>query len=176
MHQILKFDLSPKDVKIKTILNKEFLELEMYAISDIYPNRNTSTFTEQSLIDSKHTCYNKPILGCFNVVADDFEEHNGDLKYDRDFQEEYWDYTSDKTEKILGVIRESDNVEVVNYENQNWLKIIQSYDEDFKISDYSPSELEELINNYKTGNQKFKDNYFSYYNDVKSSSRKKQDW
>ncbi len=61
-------------------------------------------------------------------------------------------------------------------ENQNWLKIIQSYDEDFKISDYSPSELEELINNYKTGNQKFKDNYFSYYNDVKSSSRKKQDW
>lgn len=60
--------------------------------------------------------------------------------------------------------------------NSKWIKIIQSYDEDFKISDYTPDELEELINAYKSADQKFKDNYFSFYNDVKSSSLKKQDW
>ena len=61
-------------------------------------------------------------------------------------------------------------------ESQQWLKIIQSYDEDFKLSDYTPSELEELINAYKSSNQNFKDKYFAFYNDVKSSSLKKQDW
>lgn len=59
---------------------------------------------------------------------------------------------------------------------QEWIKIIQSYDEDFKFSDYTPGELEELINGYKSSNQQFKDKYFSFYNDVKSSSLKKQDW
>ena len=61
-------------------------------------------------------------------------------------------------------------------ETQKWIKLIQSYDEDFKLSDYTPQELEELISAYQNPNQKFKDNYFSYYNDVKSSSLKKQDW
>ena len=32
---VLKFDLSPKDIRIRNILNKEFLELDIYAISDI---------------------------------------------------------------------------------------------------------------------------------------------
>ena len=63
-----------------------------------------------------------------------------------------------------------------NNETQKWLKIIQSYDEDFKLSDYSPSELEDLICAYKTSTDNFKDKYFAFYNDVKSSSRKKQDW
>ena len=61
-------------------------------------------------------------------------------------------------------------------ETQKWIKIIQSYDEDFKLSDYTPAELEELILTYQNPNQAFKDKYFSYYNDVKSSSLKKQDW
>ena len=60
--------------------------------------------------------------------------------------------------------------------NNKWIKIIQEYDEDFKISDYTPEELEELINAYKSASQNFKDKYFSFYNDVKSSSLKKQDW
>lgn len=63
-----------------------------------------------------------------------------------------------------------------NIENQKWLKIIQEYDEDFKLCDYTPDELEELINTYKNSNEKFKDKYFSFYNDIKSSSLKKQDW
>lgn len=59
---------------------------------------------------------------------------------------------------------------------KDWLKIIQMYDEDFKLSDYSPEELEELIGVYESANQNFKNKYFAFYNDVKSSSLKKQDW
>ena len=60
--------------------------------------------------------------------------------------------------------------------NNQWLKIIQSYDEDFKISDYTPEEIEEIIQEYENQDQNFKDKYFAFYNDVKSSSLKKQDW
>lgn len=59
---------------------------------------------------------------------------------------------------------------------QKWIKIIQSYDEDFKMSDYTPDELEELIHAYESSNEQFKNKYFAFYNDVKSSSLKKQDW
>ena len=58
----------------------------------------------------------------------------------------------------------------------DWIKIIQSYDEDFKMSDYTPQELEELLNAYQNSSEQFKNKYFAFYNDVKSSSLKKQDW
>ena len=80
---ILKFDLSPKDIRIRNILNKEFLELEIYAISDIYPNRNNCHFTLESMEKSKKSLYNKPILGFFNTTINDFEEHNGRDAYDQ---------------------------------------------------------------------------------------------
>lgn len=53
-------------------------------------------------------------------------------------------------------------------------QIIQ--DEDFKLSDYTVDELEIIFNTKKNAKQKFKDNYFAYYDDIKSSSLKKQDW
>ena len=56
---VLKFELDQKDVRIKKILDKEFLELDIYAISDIYPNRNDTAFTLESMETSKDTCYNK---------------------------------------------------------------------------------------------------------------------
>ena len=102
---ILKFDLDQKDVRIKKILNKEFLELDIYAISDLYPNRNDTCFTVESMEKSLHSCYNKPILGSFDVVTDDFREHNGQDRYDKEFQTEYWDCNGANDEKILGVIR-----------------------------------------------------------------------
>ena len=120
---VLKFELNQKDVRIKKILNKEFLELDIYAISDIYPNRNDTAFTLESLEASKNTCFNKPILGSFDVVMNDFREHNGEEKYDKEFQTEYWDCSGPNDEKILGVIRESDSVEVVQDGQNNWLKI-----------------------------------------------------
>lgn len=112
-NQILKFELSAKDIQIKKILNKQFLEMDIYAISDIYPNRNRSHFTLESMEASKKTCYNKPILGCFNLLSNDFEEHNGQDKYDKELDNTYWDTSGPHDEKILGVIRESDKVEIV---------------------------------------------------------------
>ena len=56
------------------------------------------------------------------------------------------------------------------------LALIQEFDEEFKFSDYTPEELEEYLNTLKSTNQKFKDKYFEFYDDIKSSSRKKQDW
>lgn len=120
---VLKFELDQKDVRIKKVLGKEFLELDIYAISDIYPNRNDSNFTLESMELSKDTCYNKPILGSFDVVLNDFREHNGQEKYDKEFEMEYWDCNGPNDEKILGVIRESDKVEIVNDGKNNWLKI-----------------------------------------------------
>ena len=84
--KILKFELSQEDVQIKKILNKEFLELEIYAISDIYPNRNNCHFTLESMEKSKKSLYNKPILGFFNTTINDLEEHNGRDAYDQELE------------------------------------------------------------------------------------------
>ena len=45
----MKFELNSKQLKYRDILNKEFLELEVWAISDINPNRNNSHFTKESM-------------------------------------------------------------------------------------------------------------------------------
>lgn len=55
-------------------------------------------------------------------------------------------------------------------------KLMQNCDEDFKLSDYTVEEMENMLNVKKNSKQNFKDNYFAYYDDVKSSSLKKQDW
>ena len=60
--------------------------------------------------------------------------------------------------------------------DNNFIKHMQKYDEDFKLSDYSVEELENMFNTKKNINKSFKENYFSFYDDVKSSSLKKQDW
>lgn len=59
----------------------------------------------------------------------------------------------------------------------SFAKLVQGYDEDFKLCDFTPEELEVVLNRQnKTKNEKFKNDYFAFYNDVKSSSLKKQDW
>lgn len=61
-------------------------------------------------------------------------------------------------------------------DTKSFMKYIQNFDEDFKLSDFTPEELDEILTAYTTATKKFKDNYFSFYDDVKSSSLKKQDW
>lgn len=99
------------------------MELDIYAISDIYPNRNKTAFTKEGMELSKKTCYNKPILGRFDTILNDFDQHNGEDKYDKEFEMTYWDTSGPNAEKALGLIRESDDVEIVQYNGQNWLKI-----------------------------------------------------
>lgn len=45
-NKILKFELSPRNLKVKKLLNQDFLIVEMKAISSANPNRNGSYFTK----------------------------------------------------------------------------------------------------------------------------------
>ncbi len=60
--------------------------------------------------------------------------------------------------------------------NLDLMKYLENFDEDFSLSDFTPNELYEFINKNKRVDKKFKEEYFSKYNDVKSSSLKRQDW
>ena len=48
-NKVVNFELDPKSVNFKEILNQDFLELEIKAISTANPNRNGSHFTLESL-------------------------------------------------------------------------------------------------------------------------------
>lgn len=114
----MKFELNSKQLKYRDILNKEFLELEVWAISDINPNRNNSHFTKESMKNALSTFKNKPIVGLFQ--KDDFVDHAGKIDYDNELHKQFWNVESG--ERILGVIRESDPVELVEKDGLNWIK------------------------------------------------------
>lgn len=117
---ILQFDLSPKQIKFKDILSKEFVELEIWAISDIDPNRNNSHFTYESLKKAVEngSMKNKPIVGFFE--NNNFTTHEGHADYDLELGKEFWN--TEKGERILGWIRESDPVELVEKDGLHWVK------------------------------------------------------
>lgn len=121
--KILKFDLDPSQIKIKDLLNKQFLDIEIEAISDANPNRNNSHFTKESMEKAIPSVKNKPVLGAFGKGKlngpNDFDEHNVDIKYDMELGQAYWDY--ENGERILGTVRESDYVGVEEKNGQNWL-------------------------------------------------------
>ena len=114
----MKFELSSSQLKYRDILNKEFLELEVWAISDIDPNRNSSHFTKESMENALGTFKNKPIVGLFQ--KGDFVDHAGYVDYDNELQKQFWNVEGG--ERILGVIRESDPVELVEKDGLNWIK------------------------------------------------------
>lgn len=60
--------------------------------------------------------------------------------------------------------------------NANLLKYLENFDEDFSLADFTPEELYEFTHKNQKNSQKFKDDYFAKYNDVKSNSLKRQDW
>ena len=124
-NKVMKFELDPKSVKFKEILNQDFLELEIKAISTANPNRNGSHFTLESLQNAIPTFYNKPILGSFSVDLDDFRAHEGDLEYDEELDSIYYDYTDANSETPLGLIRSSDKVEIYHEEADglDWIKL-----------------------------------------------------
>lgn len=117
---ILQFDLSPKQIKFKDILSKEFVELEVWAISDVNPNRNNSHFTYESLKKAVEngSMKNKPIVGFFE--NNNFTTHEGHADYDLELDKEFWN--TERGERILGWIRESDPVELVEKDGLHWVK------------------------------------------------------
>ena len=114
MDKKLSFAVDASQIDIKPLLQKEFLELTMKAISSANPNRNNSWFTEESLIKGAPTFKNKPILGYFE--NGDFVSHNGEWSSDPETNMDYWNTLDGKGERILGVIRSEDDVEVVKDE------------------------------------------------------------
>ena len=60
--------------------------------------------------------------------------------------------------------------------NNDLLKLSEYFDEGISLSDFTLQELEEMIKDLALPKDKFKQKYFDYYDDVKHSSLKKQDW
>ena len=120
-NKVLKFELSPQNLRIKNVLRNDFIAIDVYAISNIYPNRNNSHFTADSLRDAIPTFYNKPALGAFNVGKNDFKGHEMELKWDNELQQDYFDFTNGRCEVPLGVIRSEDLVEVIDLNGQTWV-------------------------------------------------------
>jgi len=119
----MQFNLDVNSMKIKEILtNKDFLVLEFWALSDVYPNNNNSHFPLDSMklnIERK-SFYNKPVLGKFNNLSNNYEVHNYKTKYDPEYNMEYCDY--EDGERPLGLIRESDTVKIVkDKDGLNWV-------------------------------------------------------
>ena len=63
------------------------------------------------------------------------------------------------------------------------LKLMQVYGEETELGDFSPEELQELLEEMRNNGEavpltpeEFKARYFAYYDDVKDKSLKKQDW
>ena len=63
------------------------------------------------------------------------------------------------------------------------LKLLQTYGDETNIADFTPEELQELLDRMEAdgaqlplSKEAFKEKYFAYYDDVKDKSLKKQDW
>lgn len=62
------------------------------------------------------------------------------------------------------------------------LKFLESFDGEVEIADFTPQELEELLERMRgeegrpLTKEEFKKRYFEYYDDVKDKSLKRQDW
>ena len=63
------------------------------------------------------------------------------------------------------------------------LRLLQSYGEETELSDFTPDELQELLQRMQNdgeplplSKEAFKERYFAYYDDVKDKSLKNQDW
>lgn len=122
MSKVMRFDLNCQDIKIKEILNnKDFIKIEVWAISDAYPNNNNSHFPLDTMEVNinEGNFYNKPILGCWNYKNGDYEVHNSTVKYDPEYDNTYFDYENGETP--IGVIRNTDEIKIVKKDGLNWI-------------------------------------------------------
>lgn len=56
------------------------------------------------------------------------------------------------------------------------MKLSEQLDEGVNLYDFTPEEIQQLIKEKQKNSKSFKDKYFEFYNDVKSSSKKHEDW
>ena len=91
------------------------------AISNIYPNRNKSYFTEDSMRNAIPTFYEKPILGSFSAFKDDFGGHDNRLVSDEYGVHE--DHVGGRYEVPLGLVRTKDRVELIEKDGLKWISL-----------------------------------------------------
>lgn len=91
------------------------------AISNIYPNRNKSYFTEDSMRNAIPTFYEKPILGAFDTLKEDYLGHNTSLIHDEYGVHE--DTTGGRNEVPLGLVRSKDRVELIEKDGLKWISL-----------------------------------------------------
>ena len=116
----ITFLLAADAVKLSKVLSKDFLEIEVYAISE-GENRNNYSFLLSAMENSLSTCNDKPVLAYYNPFTKGIEEHNCTISRDFDTGEDFYDYTSPNSERPVGVITPN-SAKIVDYQGKNWIK------------------------------------------------------
>ena len=115
------FLLEAEAVKLSKVLSKDFLEIEVYAISE-GKNRNDYIFLYDSMKKSLPTFSEKPILAFFNPLTKGIEEHNSSIDIDSDTGEEFFDYTGPNAERSVGFVTPN-SAKIVDYDGKQWIKL-----------------------------------------------------
>ncbi len=56
------------------------------------------------------------------------------------------------------------------------MRLFEEYDGEVSMSDFTPSELEEMLSYKPEEIEALKKKYFEFYDDIKSPSLRRQDW
>ena len=115
------FALEVNDYDVKELSDKQFLSMDIWAISDGI-NRNGSEFLEESFESAIPTFYNKPVLAFYNTTIGDTEEHNCSVNFDEDGKV-FYDYQYDGAEHPVGLIPESATITIEKRDGKKWIHI-----------------------------------------------------
>ena len=115
------FALEVNDYDVKELSDKQFLSMDIWAISDGI-NRNGSEFLEESFESAIPTFYNKPVLAFYNTTICDTEEHNCSVNFDEDGKV-FYDYQYDGAEHPVGLIPESATITIEERDGKKWIHI-----------------------------------------------------
>ena len=115
------FALEVNDYDVKELSDKQFLSMDIWAISDGI-NRNGSEFLEESFEAAIPTIYNKPVLAFYNTAICDTEEHNCSVNFDEEGKV-FYDYQYDGAEHPVGLIPESATITVEERDGKKWIHI-----------------------------------------------------
>lgn len=115
------FALEVNDYDVKELSDKQFLSMDIWAISNGV-NRNGSEFLEESFESAIPTFYNKPVLAFYNTAIGDTEEHNCNVNFDEEGNL-FCDYQYDGAEHPVGLIPESATITIEERDGKKWIHI-----------------------------------------------------
>ena len=119
------FALEVNDYDVKELSDKQFLSMDIWAISNGI-NRNGSEFLEESFESAIPTFYNKPVLAFYNTTICDTEEHNCSVNFDEEGKV-FYDYQYDGAEHPVGLIPESATITIEERDGKKWIHIKDAF-------------------------------------------------